>query len=176
MSLFYPGIDVPRQGLTISIGMPQRGDRSGVVRQGHGWLRLIVRATQAPALRLAITSNEEAMPEHCADVGLGIQHEFTTIADEELSDLDLMVPMSGATSRVIFWTKHFGLQSTPCKTCGCACFRAPWAERKSLSPHRQLPSPRSSSTSRDGCALSLQTACRHGPAGAVQRRLAGVVK
>src|SRR5712671_2054602 len=104
MPLYYPGIEVPRTGLTIRIESTTHGQKSVITRPAHGWLRLIVRATRPPALQFDVQSNEEAHPENVADVNLNIQHTLVNIGNDELRDFTFEPAASDQAIRINFWT------------------------------------------------------------------------
>jgi hypothetical protein len=102
MALNYAGIDIPKSGLTFHTQTSRRGQG-----EAHGWLRLILRASQAPLLIFSTVGNREVYPERVSEFWLTYRSPLLGHIDPSLERADLSLPCT-APAKVACWSKELG--------------------------------------------------------------------
>jgi hypothetical protein len=102
MPLNYAGIESPKGGLTFHTQASRRSQGDA-----HGWLRLMLRPTQAPLLIFCADGNSEAYPERVSEFSLTYRSPLLGHVDPSLERIDLSLPCA-APAKVACWSKELG--------------------------------------------------------------------
>src|SRR5215470_7303471 len=91
MPLNYPGIEIPKGGLTFHLEGPRKDHG-----EAAGWLRLMVRATRAPLLMFSVFATREAYPERVSAFSLSYRGPLPDGVDQQFENVDLSFPCARA--------------------------------------------------------------------------------
>src|SRR4051794_26684795 len=100
MPLNYAGIDIPKSGLTFHTQTSRRSQG-----EAHGWLRLMLRASQAPLLIFSASGTREVFPERRAEFWLTYCSPLPGLVDPRLGRAGLSLPCA-APAKVTCWSKE----------------------------------------------------------------------
>src|SRR5438067_1357084 len=102
MPLNYAGIDIPKGGLRFHTQTSRRSQGDA-----HGWLRLMLRASQVPLLIFCVNGNREVYPERVSEFWMTYRSPLLGHVDPTLERADVSLPCI-APAKVVCWSKELG--------------------------------------------------------------------